>query len=218
MAALSGKVAQIRITAASATSSTDNAATLSTDGVTLSINSTSLRHWNRASSTHVKVFEAAVNRTTDIASINYVQGKVTLDVAHSTSSAWTIDVETLTSSYLGAGRDWELNTSVDMRDHTTFSTSSTADAQWRTMRPGLSGGDISISRFSLLGDTTGAAFMDRLETNQDTVVELIGNRATRRKYEAFAYVSDIGFASPVDGDVTEDVTLTVDGQIHTSTE
>jgi predicted secreted protein len=218
MAALSGKVAQIRLTAATATSSTDNAATLSTDGVTLTIDSTSLRHWNRASSTHVQVFEAAVNRTTDIAEINYVQGKVTLDTAHSTGSVWTIDVETHTSSYLGAGREWELNTAIDMRDHTTFSTVSTADAQWRTMRPGISGGDISISRFSLLGDSTSAAFMDRLELEQDTVVELIGNRATNRKFEAFAYVSDIGYASPVDGDVTEDVTLTVDGAIYQSTE
>lgn len=215
MAAVTGKVARIRVTAATATSSTNNAATLSTNGLTLTIDSTSRRHWNRASSTHVVVFEGAVNRTTDIAEINYVQGKVTFDTAHSTASAWTIDTEYLTSSYVGQGRNWSADVSVNMLDQTSFSTT-TGDVQWRTTKPGLSEATVSIDRF--WGETTGPAFFDRLASNQDTVVELWRDHASARKLEGFAYVSQDGFDVPIDESASEAVELTIDGQLYSSTD
>ena len=214
MVAVTGKVARIRATAAAATSSTDNAATLSTDGVTLAIDSTARRHWNRATSTHIAVFEGATNRTTDIASINYVLGQVTLDTAHSTGSVWTIDCEYLTSSYVGEGREWTANIATDMLDQTTFSTT-TSDVQWRTMKPGLSEANVSIERF--WAGTTGPAFFDRLAASQDTVIELWRDQTSRQKLEGFAYVSADGFEVPIDESAAESVTLTVDGQLYNST-
>ena len=215
MVAVTGKAARIAFTAASPTSSTNNAATLSTNGLTLSIDSTSRRHWNRASSTHIQVFEAAVNRTTDITDINYVQGKVTFDVAHSTASAWTIDMEYLTSSFVGQGQSWQADVETDMLDQTSFSTT-TADVQWRTMKPGLSGASVSIDRF--WASSTGPAFFDRLASNQDMMVELWRDYTSARKLEGFAYVSEDGFEVPVDESAAETVELTVDGQLYTSTQ
>lgn len=215
MAAVSGKVARLRVTAAAATSSTNNAATLSTNGLTLTIDSTARRHWNRASSTHVVVFEGAVNRTTDIASINYVQGKVTFDTAHSTASAWTIDMEYLTSSYVGQGRSWSADIETDILDQTSFSTT-TSDVQWRTVKPGLSGASVSIDRF--WASSTGPAFFDRLAAGQDTVVELWRDQASRRKLEGFAYVAGDGFEVPIEDSAAETVELRIDGQLYTSTD
>jgi hypothetical protein len=214
MVAVAGKVCRIRVTAAAATSSTDNAATLSTSGLVLSIDSTDRRHWNRASSTHIQVFEGAVNRTTDIAEINYVLGQVTLDTAHSTASSWTIDTEYLTSSYLGEGRDWSANVDIDILDRTTFSTS-TADVQWRSVTPGLSGGSVEINRF--WGGTTGPAFFDRLAAGQDTIVELWRDHTSRNKLEGWAFVEGDDFEVPVEELASESVTLRVDGQLYHST-
>ena len=214
MATVTGKVARIRATAAAATSSTDNAATLSTSGLVLSIDSTAKRHWNRATSTHIVILEGVTNRTTDIASVNYVQGQVTLDQARSTSATWTIDVEHLTSSYVGEGRQWQATVNTDILDQTAFSTT-TGDVQWRTVKPGLSGGSVTIDRF--WATSTGAAFFDRLATNQDTVIELWRDHATRNKLEGFAYVSGDDFTVPIDESAAEAVTLTLAGQLYHST-
>jgi len=212
MASLTGKVARIAVTAAAPTSSTDNAAVLSTDGVTLPITSTGKRHWpNNTTSLVVAVGGTA---TTDAYTVNYVEGVVTFSTPHSTASTYTIDVETLTASFVGEGRDWSLRTDVDMRDHTAFSTGST-DTQWRTVKPGLAGGTVTINRF--WGETTGPAFFDRLAANQDTIVELWTDHATRNKLEAFAWVSEDGFDVPLDGDAAEAITLTVNDQIYMST-
>ena len=212
MAALTGKVARIRVTSATATSSTNNAADLSTDGVTLPITSTGKRHWpNNTTSLVVAIGGTA---TTDDYSVNYVQGIVTFATAHSTSSVYTIDVESLSASYVGEGRNWTAETQTDMRDHTAFSTT-TSDVTWRTMKPGLIGGTLSIDRF--WGATTGPAFFDRLTAGTETIVELWTDQATRNKLEGFAYVSGDGFDVPVDADAGESVTLTLNGQLHRST-
>ena len=215
MPAVTGKVARLRITAATGTSSTDNAATLSTDGVTLIVDSTARRHWNRATSTHIVVYEGAVNKTTDITEINYVQGKITLDTPSSTSSTWTIDMEYLTSSYVGQGRSWTAQIGTDILDTTAFSTSAT-DVQWRTVQPGLSEASVTIDRF--WGESTGPAFFDRLAAGQDTIIELWRDSTSRRKLEGWAYVSGDDFSVPVDELAAESVTLDIDGQLYTSTD
>jgi hypothetical protein len=217
--ALVGGQARVRVTAASATSSTDNAATLSTSGTLLTIDSTAKRHWNRASSTHVVVFEGATNRTTDIAEINYVQGKVTLDTAHSTATAWTIDVEHLTSSYVANANAWAIDVDVEMLDKTSFSTvaSSTGDVYFRSVTPGLAGSAADLERF-VTADTTGPAFFDRLTSTQDTVLELVLDSNTLHKFEGFAYVSEDPFDVPLDALANESVGFTFDGTVYHSTD
>jgi len=209
MAALSGKVARIKATAATASASTNNAAAMSTDGQTLSITSTARRHWAAAPTVAI-----GGTATTDSFATNLVQGVVTFTTPHSTASVYTLDVSALTASYVGEGRNWQVATETDMRDHTVFSTS-TSDVQWRSVAPGLHGATVSIDRF--WGSTTGPAFFDRMVANQDTVIELWTDQATRNKLEGYAYVDGDGFTVPVDGDAGEAVTLTVNGQLYRST-
>ena len=218
MATLVGGQARVKITGTTASSSTDNAATLSTSGLVLTIDSTSKRHWNRASSTHVVILEDATNRTTDIASINYVQGKVTLDQARSTSATWTIDVENLPASFVASAHAFTFDVDVEMLDITSFSTvaSSTGDIYWRDSTPGVAGATASLSRFAA-GGTTSAAFFDRLTSTQETVLELIMDSNTAAKFEGFAYVSEDGFSAAIEDLVEEEVGFTFDGTVYQST-
>lgn len=214
MAAITGQSGRVKITAATASSSTNNTATLSTDGVTLQIDSTSKRHWSKALSTGLTVFEGAGDVTSEInsAETNYVQGIVTFSTPHSTSASYTIDVDSLTASNVALIRGWSVDVSVDMHDVTTFSTSAT-DVAWRTKRPGLAGASVSID--ALLQDSTAATYFDRLN-NQDTfVVELVASTADQ--WEGFAYIESDAVDVPVDGLPTENVTLMIDGQLFRTT-
>lgn len=216
--AVVGGQARIKITGTTASSSTDNAATLSTSGLVLSIDSTAKRHWNRASSTHVVVVDNVTDRTTDIAEINYVLGQVTLDQARTTAGPWTIDVEHLPASYVASANAWSIDVDVNMNDVTTFSTvaSSTGDIRFRKVLTGLAGSNATLSRFAVTG-TTAAAFYDRLTSTQDTVLELVLDSNTRKKLEGFAYVSEEGFSAEIDGLGEEEVGFTFDNDVFLST-
>jgi hypothetical protein len=214
MAAKAGFAARLRITSAVSSSSTNNAADLSTDGVTLSITDTGKRHWDRTLSTGLAVFQNAADVTGDIASINYVQGKVTFAAAKSTSATYTIDVDSFTSTFVAQGRSWSGTAETEMLDQTTFSTT-TSDGKWRTVAPGLSGGSVDIER--LWASTTGPAFFDRFTTQTAFVVELIADQAATDKLEGFAYVEGDDFEVPVDGSAMENVRLRFDGPVYRST-
>lgn len=212
MSSLTGKHGRVAVTAVTPSSSTDNAATLSTDGVTLSIDSTGKRHWPDGTTSLVVAIGGTP--TTDDYTADYVAGRVTFSTAHSTSATYTIDVESLTASFVGYTKSWEATINTDIRDQTVFSTS-TADTQWRTHRPGLAGGTVSLERF--VAETTGPAFFDRLAAGAQTIVELWTDYASATKLEGYAYVGEDGFALPVDGDATESVTLTLDKALSLST-
>ncbi len=218
MAAVTGKSARIRITSAAATSSTNNAATLSTDGVTLTINSTAKRHWDRTLSTGLTVFEGAGDVTSELDSsaTNFVQGIVTFSTPHSTSQTYTIDVDAFTNSFVAYGRNWSATVNVDVADVTAFATS-TSDGNWRTTQPHLAGGSVSIER--LWAGGTGPAFWDRFNANTTAafILELIADQAATDKLEAYGFISGLGWNVPVDGSAMENVEFTVDGQFYHST-
>ena len=79
MATQTGKAARIAVTSAAATASTGEAATLSTDGLTLQINSTGKRHWD----TDPTVYEGGVPLVKDW-TVNRVVGNIMFSTAHST--------------------------------------------------------------------------------------------------------------------------------------
>ncbi len=141
-------------------------------------------------------------------------GQVTFSTAHSTGATYTIDVAAFTASFVGECQSWSASVNVDMRDHTVFSTS-TSDAQWRTVAPGLAGGTVTLNRF--WAATTGPAFFDRLAADARTVIELWADHDTRSKLEGYAFVGSDGFTVPVDGDAGEDVSLTLDGALNYTT-
>ena len=215
--AISGKVARIRHTSASATNSTDEASDLSTDGVSLSINATAKRHWDRTSTAPAIYVsgDTGVDISADIKSINYVQGIVTFTTPHSTATTITMDVDYLTASYLAGGRNWSVDVDTNMLDVTAFSTNST-DVAWRTFLAGLNGAEISIERL-FQSDTTAHVFWDALNApSSNFIVELVPDGGGNR-YEAFTHVSQYSPSIEVDGTADEGVTLTVDGPLFYTT-
>ena len=212
--AISGKSARIRYTAATATSSTNNAATLSTDGITLTIDSTALRRWNNNNSSALRIFEGATNRTTDIAVTRWPIGQVVLDQARTTSSTWTIDGETYASSFLIGGKDWSVDVETNLLDQTSFSTSAT-DAKWRTFKPGLNGASASISRFAQ--SSTGPPFTDRIIAGQNVIAEFVVDNSGGERYVGYARVARVSPSVDIDGLAEEGIDLTIDGQLYYST-
>ena len=215
MAARSGKVGRLAVTAVAPTSSTDNAATLSTDGVTLIIDSTARRHWDRSLSTGLRVWDTSTEISTGDYEPNFVVGQVVFDSARSTSNSYTIDVDYLTASFVGRTRSWQAEVATDLQDVTAFSTVSTADTQWREVTPSLSAGTVTLERFQV--ETTGPAFFDRLAAGQETIVELWGDSTDQMKLEGYAYVAGDGWTVPVDGVNTESVTLAISSGLYYST-
>lgn len=212
MAARSGQSARIMITSA-AVSSTDEAATMSTDGQTVTIDSTGRRHWDR-NSTRPVVAIGGTN-TTDDFTVDHVRGIVTFTTPHSTSSAYTLDVDYLPASFLGQAKQWDLTVVSDTHDVTAFSTTTT-DPQWRNFVQGLHGASVSLSRFTVV-DTTSNVFFDRISAQSTLLVELWTDSVTENRYEGFAYVSGDGQSIPLDGVGEESVDLMIDGHLRRST-
>ena len=217
MAAISGKVARIRITSASATNSTNEASDLSTDGVTLSINDTGKRHWDRTS-TAPAVFisgDTGTDVSSEIESINYVQGTITFTTPHSTSTTITMDVDFLTGSFLVGGRGFDVNVDNNVQEITSFSTSAT-DVVWRTYLAGLNSATISIDQL-YQSDSTAQVFWDALNApSSNLIVELVPDGALDR-YEAFCHVAGFSPSVPIDGVVDQGVDLQVDGVLYYTT-
>lgn len=217
MAAVSGKLARVRVTAGTATQSTNEAATLSTDGVTLLINASSKRHWDRSVSSTPRVYSSTSTGTaiaSSLYSVNKATGVVTFTAAKSTSLTYTLDVDYLATSYLTETRAWSLDISNDMLDTTAFSTSAT-NPVWRTFKPGLSQATVTLDRFAT--DTTGPTFFDRLTSTQDLIVELVTVSTASMKYEGFARIARDGFNAEIASLGSESVDLQIDGQLSFTT-
>jgi len=215
MAAVSGKSGRVMVTAAAATLSTNEAAVLSTDGVTLTITDTGKRHWSRSGTTRPDVYSGTTAvPSSQFGAVNDVQGIVTFSTPHSTAPTYTVDISYHVASFLGQTRAWSMDSDNDMLDVTAFSTT-TGDAPWRTFIPGLSQAEVTLDRF--YAATTGPAFFDRLNTTQDVVVELWLDEDTNERLEAWAYVSGEGFSVPIDEASAEAVTLQVTGLVAHST-
>jgi len=215
MVSVSGKAGRVKITAAAATLSTNEAAVLSTDGVTLSITDTGKRAWSRTGTTRPDVFSGTTAvPSSQFTKVNKVQGIITFTTPHSTAPTYTVDISYHVSSFVGQTHEWSLDEETDMLDVTAFSTT-TGVSSWRTFIPGLSQAEATLERF--YGETTGPAFFDRLNTTQDLMLELWSDENTNAKLEGWAYVSGDGFAvSPSEADA-ESVTLQIDGQLYSST-
>lgn len=225
MAAISGKLARIRYTAAVATSSTNQACTLSscagatTGGINLQINATERRRWD-PTSTHVHVYGGGSSSTAIAPSdyeIDHALGRVRFKVAKTTgpTKAYTMDVPWLATSYLTQAKAWTLNTNVDMLDCTAFSTASTG-AAWRTYVPGLTDASVSISRF-FHSSSTGPVFLDRQLLNQPFYVELILNSTDQAGYVCYGYVQSDQFTEDVGSLVAEEITFKPTGTVYFTT-
>ncbi|MHC5112314.1 MAG: RNA-binding protein [Planctomycetota bacterium] len=213
--AVSGRLAKVKVTAATPTSSTDEAFTKLSTG-RYQITDYTKRIWDR-NATGAPIFSIGGTpaAATETYSVNYVQGIVTFDPSSNTtgSVAVTADLHYLTASYLGQTRTWDVEVDTNMLDVTAFSTT-VAAAQFRSMTPGLSGGNVTLGRFWSSG-TTAPTFHDQQVLGTRFVVDLHGQNFER--LTGFAYVETDGLSADIDGLDEESVTLRLDGPLYFST-
>ena len=218
MAAITGKEAHLKNTAATYSTSTGEAFTSlsgTTDRFLFKVTDATKRQWTRAVDPVVYVLTTA---HTDFAT-NFVQGKVTFGTALTTAEgdAVTGDVFHLTSSYLPGVREWTLDVDNTLHDVTTLSTSTSA-AQWRTFVAGLQGATVDLSAIVDTPTTATPLWFDHINTDQDVIVELnVATAGTTYKFEGYARVDSDGYTGPRDGLLEEGVTLTVDGPLFYAT-
>ena len=219
MAAVSGKSAKIRITSAAATSSTNEPCTRSTGAGTangfVQVTSTSRRHLDRSDTP--ALYRIAAGSTTLVSAASYVvdpvRGRFNYVTGDPATGLYQADIAWHSVSFLAQANSWGLDTSVDMLDVTAFSTS-TGDARWRTIIAGLSGAEATLGRFWSSG-TTAPAFMDRITTEDDLVVELITDELNR--FEAYARISGDSVSASVGDPTREEVSLQIDGPLYFTT-
>ena len=219
MAVLTGKSAKVKFTAVTPTTAAGEAFT-SLSGTTsrteFRITDGTKRHWTRSQDPIVLVNTTA---HTDFV-YNPVQGKLTFTGTPLTTAegnAVTGTVYWLTASYLPWTREWTLDTDIDMLETTSFSTS-TGDVQWRDFTAGLQGATIDLGRIVDTPTTSTPRWFDRLNTDQDVIVELTLNASgSTDRFEAYARVASDSYDVPRDGLQAESVTLQIDGELYHAT-
>ena len=214
MAAQHGRMGRVNITASIATTSTDAAGTLSSaDYKTLTIADSTQRHWPPGS-TLPRVYGATTNTEIGSYVVDHVRGIVTF--AHSTAVAYKIDYAWYPTSFLGMTRSWSLDVSQDMADVTVFS-SSTGGRIWRQFAAGLNEGTIQLGRLYASSETSAPPFIDRQSLQSPLYVELLPNGTEASKFECYARIQGDAWQTGLDGPITENVTLKVDGKTYWTT-
>lgn len=210
MAAISGKAGKLRFTSASASSSTGEAATLAADGLSVSINDATKRHFNPS------VKPLLYLNTTQVAVGNYTvesaAGRVRFGSTQSTGT-YTIDASYFTASYLANVRSWGANIQVNMLDATVWTTS-TGAVQWRNFQPGLSQASVTVGKLVSTG-TTGPVFYDRLNSTDHLALDLYSSGTNG--FTCYAKVDQDQYRTQIDQLANENVTLAVTSGIYYST-
>ena len=220
MAAVTGKGAKVKVTSATYSTAAAEAFTSispTTDRTEFRITDGTKRHWARITSTGGPLPPLMlVNSTAHVGDfdVNYVQGKVTFDPALTTADVVTGTVYWHTASFLPWTRSFTMDVQTDMLDVTAFSTT-TGVVQWRSFVGGLSGATIDLGRIVDTPTTSTPMWFDRLNTDQDILVEL--HMASTYKFEGWARVEGDSWGASVDALQTEDITLTVDGPLYYAT-
>ena len=216
MAAIHGALGRVRITSSIATTSTDAAGTLSSvDDRTLTIANATQRHWEPGT-TMPRVYGATTAVEIGAYAVNHVQGTIVFATDHSTAVAYKVDYAWFPTSCLGMCRSWSLDASVDMADTTVFSCSTATDIGWRTYTPGLAGATIKLGRLYGTSESSAPAFVDRQALGNPLYVEL-WNSTGGDRFECYARIQGDAWANPVDGLLTEEVTLQADGPVYWTT-
>ncbi len=216
MGAIAGNLARIKYTSAAATSSTDNAATLAGDGLSCTVDSTSLRHWNRNNSTAVHVFLGAVEVSSTKYSVQWPLGKVVFSAAQ-TPGTYTIDMETHSATALGLAQSWTANLNTELLDITSFSTGAGTVTSWRSYVPGVNSATATIGKLMSTG-TTGPLFIDRQAVQTDLIIDLITASSGVDKLTGWCRVETDAHETTVDALARENVTLRIDGPLYWSSQ
>ncbi len=146
------------------TSATGEACTV-VSGKTFQINATTKRIWNRAVA--ITVYDNAIDKTGDVASYDFLFGKVTFDSSYSVTEPVTVDVDYFPTVALGKGKGFTLTMQANAIDTTTFALAQ-ANGGYNTNDPGLRTVAVDLEG---LEDTSGA-LDDALEARNELIIEI----------------------------------------------
>ena len=212
--ALAGKSASVKITATVPTTALAETFTaVAGSSVAYQIDDTTMRHWERNPNTTTRPRMLWGGSTAGVSSytVNHVQGIVTF--ASTTATAVTGDVEYLTASAVAQGREWSLNVDRDMFEVSTFQSGG-----WREFQQNVNGAQVSIGRYFIgPGSTSASEIFDRLNVDQDLIVELLPSDSAGDRYEGYAFITSDQIEASVDGIVGENFDLTIDGTLYYTT-
>lgn len=215
MAATHGKLGRVNITSSVATTSTNVAGDLAVNKRTLTIATSSNRHWTQGS-TMPRLYGATTNTELGGYTVDYVRGIITFATDHSTAVAYKVDCAWYPTSFLGMTRSWTLDVSQDMADVTCFS-SAAGGTKWRSFLGGVDEGTIKLGRFYGSSETSAPPFVDRQALLSPLYVELMPNGTGGDKFECYARIQGDAWNTNLDGAIGEDVTLKVDGKLYWTT-
>ena len=103
-------------------------------GKTYSIDDTAKEVWDRSDT--VVVYDAAVDKTAEIASINYLFGQITFKSTYTVTGDVTCDISYFTPVAIGGGNSYTLGMTAAVKDTSDFVTTQ-ANGGYRTFLPGL---------------------------------------------------------------------------------
>src|SRR3990167_9509713 len=212
--AVSGNKASVKVTSASFTNSTNQAATLTTATKVLKLNTEARRHWDRDSTTYPRVYvpgstASALAKTKYV--VNYVQGSVTFTTPRA-AGTYTMDVSWATASSFANANQWTLNVDAGLIETNVFGST------WKTSIAGLRSATVSLSGFNPIhGGSTNPTVYDYINAETDLIVELYPVTTAGNKYEAYAWMSGDQIQAAVDAAIGESVDLTIDGTLYFTT-
>ena len=112
-------------------------------------------------------------------------------------------------------KNWSIDVSVDMRDHTSFTTGTLT---WRTMAPGLAGASGNFDGFwDASGSSAQKDCVDAALAASTGAVILYADKSGGDNLRGDIYFSGLTAGSAVDGDATVSFPFTVNGAVTYST-
>jgi len=212
MPAISGHKAAIKVTSGTVTTTTNGAAVLSTDGVTLQLTDETKRHWDIDSATQPSVFapastSSAVSSATY--SVNHVQGIVSFTTPHTTVGTYVIDTHSVTASSWANANQWAMTVTQPILNGTRFGST------WMEGIPGLRNGAVTVGGFSPVGGgSPNPLAWDYMDAEQRIIVELFPASASNDRYEAYGWIATDQVTAGVDALIGETVDITIDGPVY----
>lgn len=204
--ALAGRKANVKVTSSTALVSNGEAATLAGDGLSVQVDSSSVRHWDPGSTAYPVLYHNSTAVSSTAYDVNYVQGKFEFTSTQPVGT-YTADIDYMTATSVAGGREWNLAAGADLFDVTEF-----GSGGWKQFQPSMNGATVTINRFWNDSD-----FFDLLNTDSKFLVELIVSSTGGWKYEGYGYVAADSINTPTDGIVGESINLTVDGELYFTT-
>jgi len=140
---------------------------------TWQINATTKRIWDRASTVTVK--DNAIDHTADVASIDFLFGKVTFNSTYTVTGPVTVDVTYFPTAALAKANSYTLTMTADQIDTSDFDTA-TNNGGYATFDPGLRTVSLELSGIMSVSTTN---FRTELASRNEFLIEINPDGVTK---------------------------------------